>query len=298
MPFQQTVNQQNPIGVAGDFASVNPRASVFAGEAALVAGPGGVTIGQFAWILPDGRSVVNFGQGGVVPAGFVHRDMQALITTYLTEFGEVIPEGFPVTLFSAGEFLDLIQGGSASTFGAAVYARYSDGATFIGSAPAGTTATGSIGATFTATGTGTSLAVSAVTGILSVGDTLGTVAGIPAGTTITAGPAAGGAGTYTTSVATTIAAATATSFGTVLNVSAAAGLLAPGDAISGTGVPAGASIESQVSGAVGGVGVYTINVPATAYAASTALTVAGGILTKFVAKSAAAIGSLTAISTW
>lgn len=297
MPFQGSVNQQNPIGVAGDFASVNPRASVFAGEAALVAGPGGVTIGQFAWILPDGRSVVNFGQGGIAPAGFVHRDMQALITTYLTEFGNVIPEGFPVTLFSAGEFLDLIQGGSASVFGSQVFARYSDGATFIGSAPAGTTATGSIGASFTATGTGTSLAVSAVTGILSVGDTIAGT-GIPVGTTITAGPAAGGAGTYTTSVATTIAAAAATSFGVVLNVTAAAGVIALGEAISGTGVPAGASIESQVSGAVGGVGVYTLNIPATAVAASTALTLAGGILTKFVAKSAAAIGSLTAISTW
>jgi hypothetical protein len=99
-------------------------------------------------------------------------------------------------------------------------------------------------------------------------------------------------------VATTAAAATVTSFGIVLDVSAVTGTLAIGDAITGTGVPAGATLASQVSGAIGGIGVYTLDVPATAYAASTALTVVGGILTNFVAQTSAAVGNLVAISTW
>jgi hypothetical protein len=86
----------------------------------------------------------------------------------------------------------------------------------------------------------------------------------------------------------------------VLNVTAVgSGILAPVARRSPErAFPQGATIASQVSGATGGVGVYTLNVPATAYAASTALTVAGGILTKFVAKSVANVGELVKISTW
>lgn len=297
MPFQTRINRDLPIGVEGDFASANPRASVLAGEGALVAGPGGVIVGNFAWLLPDGKTVVSYGVGAVPPTGFVHREENALIVDYLGTSSMVVPEGFEVTLFDAGDFLDKIVGGSASTYGAQCFASFADGSLSIGSAPAGTTATGSVGATFTATATGTNLAVTAVTGIISPGDTIAGT-GVPAGTTIISGPANGGAGTYVTSVATTAVAATVTSFGIVLNVTAAAGVLKIGDAITGTGIPAGATLASQASGATGGVGVYTLSAPATAYAAATALTVVGGILTKFVAKSQAAVGELATISTW
>lgn len=300
MPFQNRVNRYNPIAVEGDFASANPRATVLAGEGAFIAGPLGVAVGQFAWVSADGRTVTNSGEGAVAPSGFVHREQQALITEYLAEASNVVPPGFPITLHDAGDFFDKIEGGVASTIGAAVYARYSDGKAFVGSAPAGATATGSIGATFTATGAATNLTVTAVTGLISEGDTISGT-GVPAGTTIitqTSGTT-GGAGVYVTSGATTAAAATVTSFGNVLNVTAVAtGTLAVGDAISGTGVPASATIATQVSGAGGGIGVYTLNIPATAYAASTALTVAGGVLTKFVAKSVANVGELFKISTW
>jgi hypothetical protein len=297
MPFQGFVNLNNPLAVEGDFASANPRASVLTSEGGLIAGPLGVTTGQFAWVEADGKTVTNSGQGNVIPTGFVHREQQALITQYLAEASNVIPPGFPVTLSSAGDFFDKIAGGVPATIGAQVFARFSDGACFIGSAPAGATGTGSVGSSFTATAAGNQLTVSAVTGILSVGDT---IAGtdIPVGTTILAGPAAGGAGVYTTSVVTTAAAAACTSFGSVLNVTATVGVFAVGDAVTGTGIPAGATIASQVSGAIGGVGVYTLNVPATAVAASTALTIVGGILTKWVAKTPANIGELTKISTW
>lgn len=297
--FQKSVNLNNPLAVEGDFASANPRATVLAGEGALVAGPLGVTTGRFAWVSADNKTVTNYGEGAAAPSGFVHREQQALITAYLAEFSNLVPSGFPVTLHDAGDFFAKVNG-QASTVGAAIYASYADGSVWPVTAPAGSTATGSVGATFTATGTGASLAVTAVTGLISIGDVISGT-GVPAGTAILAqvSGTTGGAGTYTTSVATTAAAAAVTSFGNVLDVAAVAtGTLSVGGAITGTGVPAGATIASQVSGAIGGVGIYTLNVPATAYAASTALTVAGGVLTKFVAKSVANVGELVKISTW
>jgi hypothetical protein len=66
-------------------------------------------------------------------------------------------------------------------------------------------------ATFTATGSGTNLTVSSVFGVITVGDTISGT-GIPAGTTITGQTSGttGGAGVYTTSVATTASAAAVT----------------------------------------------------------------------------------------
>ena len=299
--FQTRVNTYNPIGVEGDFASANPRATALTPDGgSLIAGPQGVIIGNFAWVEADGRTVNSYATGSVKPTGYVHRDQQGVLTQYLQAAGMLIPPGFPVTLMVGGDFLDLIAGGSAAVFGSSCYARYSDGALFIGSAPSGATATGSVGATFTATGSGTNLTVSAVTGLISVGDTLGTTTGITAGTTIVSQTSGtpGGAGVYVTSAATTIAAATATSFGIVLDVTAVTGTLAVGDALTGSNIPAGATIASQVSGVAGGVGIYTLDIPGTAYAASTALTVVGGILTSWVAKTSASVGELTQISTW
>lgn len=299
--FQQSVNLYNPIGVEGDFASRNPRATALTPDGgAFVAGADGVIIGNFAWVAEDGRTVNSYATGAVAPSGYVHRDQQGLLTEYLQAAGMLIPPGFPVTLMVAGDFIDLIAGGSAATVGSPCYARYSDGALFIGSAPTGASATGSIGSTFTATATGTSLEVTAVTGLISIGDTIAGT-GVPSGTTIIAqvSGTTGGAGTYTTSVATTASAATVTSFGVVLDVTAvASGTLAVGDAVTGTGIPTGATIASQVSGATGGVGVYTLDIAATAYAASTTITVIGGIVTPWVAKSSASVGQLVQISTW
>jgi hypothetical protein len=85
----------------------------------------------------------------------------------------------------------------------------------------------------------------------------------------------------------------------VLDVTAvSSGTLAVGDAITGTNIPSGATIASQVSGATGGIGIYTIDIPATQYVASETVTVVAGILTGWVAKTAAAVGALTAISSW
>lgn len=302
MPFQKTVNLYNPLAVAGDFASTNPRATYDASEGALVASLLGVTVGKFAWVdLATNTLVSNAATSNSQPSGFVHRDQQGLITAYLGEASMVIPQGFPVTLHVSGDFFAKLTGSTPVTPGTALYVNFATGDVLAGAAPTGASATGSIGSTFTATATGTSLAVTALTGYLSVGDTISGT-GVPAGTTIVAqvSGTAGAAGTYTTSIVTTAAAATVTSFGSVLDVTAvASGVLNVGDSVSGTGVPTNATIASQVSGATGGVGIYTISIPATAYAASTTITAAGGVsLTKWTAKNFAAVGELVKISTY
>jgi hypothetical protein len=301
MGFQKQANLTPAPAVAGDFASANARASVLAGPGGLVAGIGGVTVGRFAWVDPvDGATTYGRGASGSAPNGFVHREQQALISAFLAESGNLIPQGMPVTLSNEGDFWATVTGATAATVGASVYATYADGTITVGSASANATATGSIGATFTATGSGANLTTSAVTGLISVGDSVAGT-GVPVGTTIVSQTSGtpGGAGVYVTSLATTISAATGTAFGTVMNVTAVgSGSLDIGESVTGTGVPAGAVIASQISGATGGVGVYRLSVAAAAYAASTALTSVGGVLTNFVCRSVAAVGELVKISTW
>jgi hypothetical protein len=274
---------------------------VLAGPGGFVAGALGVTVGKFAWVDDDGVTVQSFGTATKAPNGFVHREQQALIQTYLAESGMNIPHGFPVTLHNQGDFWAVNKGPNACAVGDAVYADYSNGDVYTVSAPTGASATGAMGATFTASGSGTNLTVSAVTGVLTVGETLSGT-GIPAGTTIvsqTSGTT-GGAGVYVTSAATTISAATGTSFGNTLVVSTvASGSLKVGDPVSGTGIPSGAVIASQVSGTAGGVGTYTLDQSATAYAASTTVTVTAGVAAAgWKAQSVAAVGELVKISTW
>ena len=378
--FQNVVNSFPAPAVAGDFASANPRATVLAGPGGLVAGAAGVTVGKFAWVVPgvgdnSGTVVNSFGNAGSQPSGFVHRDQQALIENYLQTASTAIPTGFAVTLHSAGDFWALLTGSTDAVVGSPLYVNYSTGDVAIGSAPAGasvtaaigSTNTAAIGATFTASaGTpATHLVVTAVTGLISIGDTVSGT-GITAGTTILSQVSGtpGGAGTYNLSAANTTSSATVTSFGSVLDVSATTGLISVGDSvaggagfpasstilaqvsgtpggagiytlsapatayvasatgvttygivldvtavgsgvlnvgdtISGTGVPSGASIASQVSGTVGAIGIYTMNIPATGYAASTTITAVGGLLlTGWTAQSVAAVGELVKISTW
>lgn len=370
--FQKQVNLTPAPAVAGDYASANPHVSVLAGPGGLVAGVGGVTVGKFAWVQPDGVTVESYGTGTQVPNGFVHRDQQALIQNYLQESSMNIPVGFPVTLMRQGDFWAQNNGSSASTIGGAVYARYSDGAVFTAN-PSGASATGLIGSTNTAaigststgTATGTSLVLTSLTGYVSIGDIVSGT-GVTAGTTIVSQSSGttGAAGTYVLSAASTASAATITTFGTVLDVSSTTGLISVGDTVSGgagfpsgativsqisgttggagnyklsapatayvasasgvttfgnilditaissgtlyvgdpvsgTGVPTGAVIASQVSGVNGGVGVYTLSLSASAYAASTTITVTGGIaVTGWTTESVAAVGELVKISTW
>ena len=146
--FQTQVNLQPAPAVAGDFASANPRWNVLAGPGGLVAGALGVSVGRFAWVDPaNGQTVNNFGTGA--PSGFVHREQQALITTYLAESSMLVRQGFDVTLMNGGDFWVKNDGANAVTVGMKAYANYltgkvSFGAT--GSPPQAASVTASIAA--------------------------------------------------------------------------------------------------------------------------------------------------------
>lgn len=153
----------------------------------------------------------------------------------------------------------------------------------------------------TVTSFGSTVKVSATTGLISLGETISGGAGFPVGATLTAMPAAG---IYTLSApgtAYTASATGVTTFGNVLDVTAVgSGTINIGDGVSGTGIPTGAAIASLVSGSGGAqAGVYTLTQSASAYAASTTLTLTGGVsATGWKAASVAAVGELVKISTW
>lgn len=135
MPFQSTVNTTPAPAVAGDFASANPNASVVAGPGAFVAGTGGCNVGVFGFADANGL-VTNAGSG--VPTGFVHREVNALIVTWLAESSMNIPVGRPVTLMSAGDFWAKTL--TNATVGQKVFASNTDGT--VKTAAAGATVTG------------------------------------------------------------------------------------------------------------------------------------------------------------
>ena len=185
--FQSSINQYLPIAVAGDFASANPRANILAGEGALVAGSSGATVGKFAWV--SNGLVSNSGTGS--PQGFIHREQQALITVYLAEASNVVPQGFAVILHNAGDFYAKTL--TNATYGQNVYADHNTGDVAVGSAaPATFTGTASFA-------TNVMTVTAASSGTLKVGDYV-TSAGVTAGTKVTAlGTGTGGTGTYTLS---------------------------------------------------------------------------------------------------
>ena len=119
--FQSVINQYPAPGVEGSFASTNPHATYLAGEGALVAGEAGLTVGRFAWAVNGVAS--NAGTGS--PSGFVHRDGQASITTWLGEASMLIQPGRESTLMTAGDFW--ARTSTAATRGQKVFASLTTG---------------------------------------------------------------------------------------------------------------------------------------------------------------------------
>lgn len=296
MGFPMQVNVVAAPAVVGDWCDRNPRAFVDAGAGAFVAGTSGVTVGRFAWADALNLTVSNFGAGA--PTGFVHREQQALITTYLADDSMMIPPGMGVTLASSAGVWAYNAGASTSAIDQVAYVNNSNGQVQFGSNWTGASVTGSIAANaVTGAIAGTTLTVSAVTsGTLAVGQTISGT-GVTAGTTITAfGTGTGGTGTYTVSIAQTVASEAITASGGTLTVSAvASGALGLGDALTGTGVTAGTAITGFLTGA-GGAGTYLVNISQTV--ASETITVATGTATKWVALSVGAPGELVKMSTW
>lgn len=300
MPFPGAVNVQPGVGVAGDFCSTNPRASVVNGPGAFVAGSSGVTIGAFAWADSTNKFASNFGP--LTPAGFVCRAQQAIIQTFLADNTQQILPGLVVTLFSEGEFWVKNSGASSTAVGQKAYANNATGlVTFAatGNPPAGATSTASTialnnttGGTIalpsvTATFSGTTMTVSAVgTGALAPGMVLSGTNVDPA-TTIVAQltGTTGSTGTYQVSVSqsvTTATTVTAPLWGVLSLATAVTGLFAPGQTLSGTGVTTGTTVGALISGTGAATGsTLAVFAPTTmaAIASGTSITASGGLLT-------------------
>ena len=157
----------------------------------------------------------------------------------------------------------------------------------------GSTNTASLGATFTGAVSVASnqLVVTAVTGLISIGDTV-SGSGIADAPTILAQTAGttGGAGTYTLSSAETCTGGTVTCFGNVVKVTAVSQYISVGDSITHARYPASAIIASQVSGTTGSTGVYTMSARGTAYVASTAAVLTFGLTVTVTAVGSGSFG--------
>lgn len=252
MGFQKVVNDYQAPAVEGDFASTNPFSSVLAGPGALVAPRGGLRVGRFFWVGPQGQTSQSFVSGYQV--AFLGRNEQALITQFLGEESMVVPEGFMVVGMNGGDFWARFQAGVPAV-GNNVYADPNDGAPLAGAtAPALGVGTASAGFSGTATLNGTTtLSVTAVThGIVSPGDTVAdstTAGNIPVGTTIVSQltGTAGGVGTYQMSAigVAAVGDTVVTTSAYALVTAIASGAFTPGDVFSGTAVSAGTKIVAQ-----------------------------------------------------
>lgn len=305
--FQTFVNTHMAPGVVGAFASMNPRAVALAGPGAFVADSAlPVIVGYFAWATPsDGKA---YGaQKSNSQLGFVGNEGQTVITDFLGVSRLSIQAGFPVTLYTHGDFWAQVAGG-AVTVGAEIYADALTGQPTVSS----TTFSGTGSISDGSGGAGTILDVTVATsGSLRVGDVL-VGSGITTGTKITAfGTGSGGVGTYTVDIsqddhtggAFTVAAVD-TSFKAQTAAPAAAtasqctlddqGVLTVGGSITGTieigdghdvvvngtGVPANTFIASQLTGTAGGAGTYQTTSLGTTISSNTAMTFTTGTLVK------------------
>jgi len=269
--FQTFTNVLQAPGIAGDFASANPRETALSsqqyGNAGFVAGPNGLTIGLFAWLdAATYRIASNSGPG--VPTGFVHRAQEALITTYLNAYGLTIPAGMMVgNLFTAGDFFVVNNGTTEATPGMKAYANNGTGqASFAatGNPTTGGTSTASTISAQTGSSAASTIADNvfttgpAVTGTLVVGGVLSGT-GVASGTTIVAQltGTAGGVGTYEIAPRNQTVASTTISetYGLLTIGGTVVSGFAVGQTLNGANVTAGSTITGLGTG-TGGAGTY------------------------------------------
>ena len=257
--FQTFTNALQAPGIAGDFASTNPRASILTtqnyGQTGFVAGAAGVLIGFFGWLDSTGRIINNFGSGA--PNGIIGRaGMNGLITQYLLASGMGIPPGMAVgNFYDSGDYWVVNNGTTIAQRGMKAYANVLTGA--ISFAATGNPTSGAVSAATatiaaeTASWTGTIvdnvMTVSgAVTGLVVVGGTLSGT-GVASGTIITGlGTGTGGDGTYIVSPRDQTVASTTISetYGLFAPGTLVSGAFAVGMTLTGTGVTTGTSITA------------------------------------------------------
>lgn len=305
--FQSFVNDNLPIGVAGDWASANPRSSVIAGQGAFVAPAAGTTVGVFAWFDPVTGLATNYYKPNAFLA-FVHRQNQALITAFLGIASMQIVPGNMVSGHDKGDFLAQFVG-SASVL-QKVYADPVTGAAT--AAATGGSVTGSDTSTTVAasvmtittadtTGTAPAIGQAVVGGTLPEGTSIGSSAGTGSGTTLwnlvnANGTAIPNQTAFTAtrkgiqetswSVALPVAADATTDTGSIstagvlTTAGTIAGVFNAGQFLSGAGIPvsANAQILYQINGTVGGAGTYQLSYsPPVAITAEAMVATAGKI---------------------
>jgi hypothetical protein len=299
--FQTQVYPTLAPGVAGDFASHNPRYMVDAGPGGLVSGAAGLTVGTFGWmqasfIDPDNTPTIvnNFGYG--TPDGFIGRFWQGLNTTYLSSNSMFIPGGFMTTLFQGGDFWAVNSGSAQATIGMNAYADLATGkisfATGKSAAATVTAASSTIAAsTFSVTGSvqGNVMTVTVVgSGTVVAGATISGT-GVATGTQVVSqlSGTAGGVGTYALSIAEQTAASTTISgtYGTLTLGGTASGALPIGALITGSGISVTTYVRQLLTGSAGATSsTYSLDVN-TAQASPTTFTFTTNVATNWIARS-------------
>ena len=314
MGFQTAVSSRQAPAVAGDFASDNPREFFLSGPGGLVAGSSGLVIGRAAWVSPTsldwdaGATIANnagFGNiDGIVPRRFGN----ALITTFLSDNGNTIPQGYPVGLLTGGDIWLKNDGTGQAVKGQKAYAKLVDGTfTFAATATPTTAscATASIAAgtaaTFTGSITNNVLTTSGtVTNTIYPGAILTGGTGIPTGAYVVAqlSGTAGGAGTYAVSVPElTVASASLTATpmvltqGTVTGTALAVGGVIASASTGTTGTVIGMAIMASVTATTWSLAPAP-GVTAAGTNTSATITVASNVETKWRATHSALAGEL------
>lgn len=310
--FQTQVYDQPAAFIAGNRTSQNPIFSYNAGPGGLVAGTS-LFVGRFAWVTPPldpngAPSIANsFGNGA--PNGFLMLTQQGLNTTYLSNAGMQVQQGYAVgDLMIGGDFAVVNDGTTEAEYGMKVFAYVATGkaafaaagTTFGGASATGSTVTAE---TFSVTGSisGNTLTVTAVgSGTVYPGASI-------SGTNIPSNVApqivaqlsgtAGGVGTYSLNVGE-ITAASETISGTygLLTIGTATGTFAVGDVITGSGVVTSPPtiITANVTGAGGSGGTMVVN--NNTAVSSTTITASQAIETQFYARSTGLPGGVVKIS--
>ena len=147
MGFQTTINANPARGVAGDFASTNPRSAMLAGEGGLVAAET-LTVGYFGFANMDTGEVFAAHDTGL-RAGFIHRNNQGNVHAG-QEATMSIEEGREVALFVTGDFYAILDGDCA--VGDAITVTKADGSPSVTAAGANHVATSFIAAETKAAG--------------------------------------------------------------------------------------------------------------------------------------------------
>ena len=315
-PYQQQVNTVPGVAIAGDFSDQNPRSTLDAGPGGLVAGSAGVSVGLWGWVSyqgidPDNAPTIVNNFGPSAPAGLICREQQGLNTIYLSDASQLIPTGFPVTLFVDVGAWVVNNGSTAAVRGQKVYADLSTGKSSFGAT--GTAGSASISgaiaagttASMTAYAIGNQLTVSALSaGTLYPGALVyGTIggSGVTAGTFIVSqlSGTTGATGVYSLSngeqsVGGTVGGALSASYGILTVGTLTSGQVYLNGSVGGAGVSSNTLVTAFLTG-TGGVGTYVVN-NTQSVGAGTSLTVGQTWETAFYAMSAGQVGELIKIS--